>query len=237
MATTKNYNMVQAQKWLNQMYPTETHGVDGDCVSPKCNYEFTPADEAEIARDSGWFTCPKCTLTYNYLDESAGRYNRVGMSPTEMGQIGEKVVENMGTIPLLGPITWTSNEYNAPIDLVAGQYGCEVKSNHSESQARFKMGGGAYGKGTGRGVPMQEKAQYCFDQGLTPALVGVRLNFYTDKADVFVRPGSFTDTWIGASTLQHAATVDFSAINPYKNPQDVPPPSELPDDDDSNIPF
>lgn len=237
LSVAKNYNMVAAQKWLNQLYPTEVHSVGGDCVNPKCDYEFTPQDEAEIAQDSGWFTCPKCNLTYNYLDESERRYNRVGMSPTEMGDIGEKVVEGMGTIPILGSISWASHDRTFPIDLIAGEYGVEVKTNHSEAQPRFKMGGGAYGPNQDK-IPAKVKAEYCFQNGLRPALVGVRLNFYHNTADIFVRPDSFTDTWIGAAALQHAATVDFTALNPYKNPHDVPPPSSLPEDDtDADIPW
>jgi hypothetical protein len=236
VSAAKNFNLINAQKWLNQLYPAEVHSVGGDCVNPKCDYEFTAEDEAEMARDGGWFTCPNCDLTYNYLDEEPGvRYNRVGMSPTEMGNLGEKVVEGMGTIPFLGPITMTSALNNFPIDLIAGEFGVEVKTNHSESQPRFKLGGGAYGINPTGKKPMQEKANYCFQNGLRPALCGVRLNFYTNKADIFVRPDSFTDTWIGATALQHAATVDFTALNPYKNPHDVPPPNELPYDDD--IPF
>lgn len=233
---TKNWNPIQAQKWLNQLYPAEVHNVGGDCVNPKCDYEFTAADESEMARHSGWFTCPVCDLTYNYLDESGGKPSRSGLTPTEMGNIGEQVVVAMGIIPQLGSITWVSEAQHFPIDLIAGRYGVEVKTNHSEAQARFKMGGGAYSN-PDRGQPKNEKIQYCIDNGLLPALVGVRLNFYTDKADVFVRPGSMTDTWIGSAALQHVATRDFSSLNPFKNPADVPPPSELPESDDSDIPF
>jgi hypothetical protein len=238
-ATAINYNLVNAQKVLNGLYPDEVHGLGGDCLNPKCDYVFTPQDEQEMQQNRGWFTCPKCHHTYNLFDlEAMQGTNKVNLSPTAMGQIGEQVVESMGQIPLLGTITWTSNEYTYPIDLIAGEYGVEVKTNHSEAQPRFKMGGGAYGKGTGRSQPMVEKANWCFTQGLTPALVGVRLNFYTDKADIFVRPGSFTDTWIGSGQLQHVATEDFSNLNPYKNPHDVPPPSEMPEDDtDADIPF
>jgi hypothetical protein len=68
----------------------------------------------------------------------------------------------------------------------------------------------------------------------------VRLNFYTDKADIFFREG-LTDTWIGNAQLMHVATVDFTNLNPFKNPSDVPPASELPDDDSTppvdDIPF
>lgn len=232
--TRKNYNLINAQKWLNQMYPAEVHGLGGDCINPKCDYEFTAQDEAVMAQDSGWFTCPQCDQTYNYLDTEV-RHNKVGMTPMEMGNIGEKIVEQMGTIPLLGPITWVSNEYTSPLDMIAGPYGVEIKTNHSEAQPRFKLGGGAYSKYLNKN-PLKEKTEYCFQNGLQPALLGVRLNFYYDTADIFVRLNSFTDTWISNAELEHVATLDFSDLNPYKRPEDVPPPSEMPEDD-SDIPF
>lgn len=237
--TKMNYGLVNAQKFLNTLYPDEVHGLGGDCLNPKCDYVFTPQDEHEMTQNRGWFTCPKCQQTYNIFDNDAlDKTNKVNLTPTAMGQMGETIVQKMGTIPLLGQITWVSEEYNFPIDLIAGEFGVEVKTNHSESQPRFKLGGGAYGSTRGGRQPMNEKADYCFQNGLQPALVGVRLNFYTDKADIFVRPGSFTDTWIGSGALQHVATEDFSSLNPYKNPHDVPPPSELPEDDmDADIPF
>lgn len=228
------YSPLQAQRYLQQLYPSEVHNAGGDCINPKCDYEFNDQDIAEMSQMSGWFTCPNCQWTYNYLDnETNTKSTRTGLTPGEMGAIGESIVAGMGTIPLLGPITWQSTANNYPIDLIAGPYGVEVKTNHSESQPRFKMGGST--NGTGRSGDAASKMQYCEANGLKAALVGVRLNFYNDHADIFVRPDSFTDTWIGAGALTHVGTIDFSAQNPFKNPGDVPPPSELPDDDD--IPF
>lgn len=236
MATTikigNSYTMLRAQHYFNNLHPDEVHGLGGDCINPKCDYIFTPADIDEMERDGGWFTCPQCGMTYNYLAEE--RHNKVGLTPMQMGNIGETVVERLGTIPLLGKITWVSPDYNFPIDMIAGDFGVEVKTNHSEAQPRFKLGGGNNPGGTQ--VTRAGKLKYCETEGLRPALVGARLNFYTDKADIFVRPDSFSDTWIGSAALQHVATVDFTDLNPFKSPEDVPPPNELPEDDD-NIPF
>lgn len=230
MANT--FSPLQAQQFLNQVHPNEIHGVGGDCINPKCDYVFTPQDMAEMEKNSGWFTCPQCGWTYNYFAEE--RHNKVGLTPTQMGNIGETIVEQLGTILLLGAITWISHDHNFPIDMIAGDFGVEVKTNHSEAQARFKLGGG--NNPGGAKVTLASKLKYCQSEGLRPALVGVRLNFYTDKADIFVRPDSFTDTWIGASALTHVDTVDFTDLNPYKHPEDVPPPNELPEDDDA-FPF
>lgn len=231
---SQQYSLLQAQHFMKGLYPDEQHGAGGDCDNPKCDYVFTPQDIAQMEKDGGWFTCPQCDHTYNYLDTEQRR-TRIGLTPTQMGDIGEKVVSGMKTIPTLGPITWTSPDYNFPIDMIAGDFGCEIKTNHSESQPRFKLGGGNNPGGTK--ATLAGKLKYCQSEGLRPALIGVRLNFYTDKADVFVRPDSFTDTWIGNPTLQHVATVDFTSLNPFKHPEDVPSPSELPQDSDSDIPF
>src|SRR6185437_11434433 len=99
-----------------------------------------------------------------------------------MGDIGEKIVENMGTIPELGNISWIAHSYNFPIDMIAGDFGVEIKTNHSESQARFKLGGGNNPEGSA--YTLKAKLQYVQSENLRPALVGVRLNFYTDKADI-----------------------------------------------------
>lgn len=228
---TQASNFSRAQQYLQTVYPNEVHGLGGHCQNPKCDYEFTPADEQLINQDGGWFQCPKCNTTQNVYSET--KTNRVGLSPDEMGKIGENVVTGMGTIPLLGKITWTSSYKNYPIDLIAGEYGVEVKTNHSEAQPRFKLGGGDWRTGQSRTGDAAGKLKFCEQEGLRPALVGVRLNFYTDKADVFVRPDSFTDTWIGSPVLKHVAQLDFTNLNPFKNPEDVP--QNLPDDDD--IPF
>ena len=232
-AATKNYDILRAQKFLREMYPVEEHNVGGDCINPKCDAEFTQADLDEMALASGWHTCPQCQYTYNYLEDQ--RITRSGLTPEQMGQIGETIVERLGTIPLLGEIIWSSPTYNDPLDLIAGEFGVEVKTNHSEAQPRFKLGGG--GRGASRSGTRLEKLQYCEENGLRPALVGVRLNFYTDIADIFVRPDSMTDTWIGNAKMPHVRSVSFEDLNPFKRPEDVPPPAEMPDDDDSDIPF
>jgi len=120
-----------------------------------------------------------------------------------------------------------------PIDFHIGPYGVEVKTNHSESTPRFKLTGGG---SRSRAEAIQTMIAFCSQQKLIPAMIGVRLNFYTDKADIFFRQG-LADTWIGSSSLQHVATVDFTNLNPYKTPSEVPSPQDLPDESDSDIPF
>ena len=223
--------------YLEQLAPGEEHALDPEshCVNPKCDYYFTPQDEEEIEQNKGEFTCPKCGTTYNYLRETptygdwgeweeGGNYptkgrpanpggnTRAGLTLDQMGQIGEKIVLRMGELPGLGSVQAASDSYNFPIDVIVtgqnGRFGCEVKTNHSQAQERFKIGGQC---------ERQQKITYCLENGLKPALIGVRLNFYTDKAYVFFREG-LTDTWIGNSKMRHVATLDFADLNPYRSP-------------------
>lgn len=221
--------------YLKNLNPNEIHNAGGSCINPKCDYQFTPDDKDSIAAFDGVFTCPKCDRTYDYYYASEnGGFTHAGITMRQMGQIGEKIIARMGSIPLVGEITWQSQDYFSPLDFIIGPYGVEVKTNHSEATPRFKLGGA---------FERQQKIKMVQDLELKPGFLGVRLNFYTDKADIFFRP-QFTDTWIGNPEMPHVAKVDFTEFNPYKTPSEVPPGNRLPDDDstpaigdDSDIPF
>jgi hypothetical protein len=224
------------QPYLQTLNPNEIHNAGGHCFNPKCDYVFTPEDEKEIQAMDGWFTCPKCDSTYNVYTQgnrdSPGGFTHSGLTMSEMGQIGETIINRMVNIPGVGTVTWWGQGLQGSLDFVIGVYGVELKTNHSEAQPRFKLGG-AY--------EVAQKKKAAIDAGLTPAMIGVRLNFYTDNADIFFRP-AMIDTWIGNPLLQHIAKVDFTEFNPYKHPEDVPTARSLPDDDstpapDSDIPF
>lgn len=228
-AVPRTRTMLQAQRYMDSMHPGEQHGIPSDCMNPKCDYHFTPEDEQYMEMMGGWFTCPKCGWSFNYLDSSSsspGGYTRAGLSMTEMGDLGESIVIRMGTIPGVGQVLQTFPAIQNPIDAIIGPYGVEIKTNHSESTPRFRMAGGT----------KPSKIQYCQANNLTPAMIGVRLNFYTDKADIFFRIG-FKDTWIGSQNLKLISTQDFSDLNPFPQPGSVPSPQDLPEDDDSDIPF
>lgn len=235
----KNWNQLQAERYLESLRPKEIHNVGGDCINPLCDYPFTFDDIKHMENYSGWFTCPQCGLTYNYMDDRPQK-TKAGITMDEMGTIGEKIIEQMGEIPGIGPITLYNLKTN-PIDAVAGSYGIEIKTNHSEAQPRFKIGGEwVYVPELGRAVtPRKSKEIYCEANGLIPALIGVRLNFYTSIADIFWREG-LTDTWIGNKQLTYLGQQDFKSLNPFPTPGSVPTAAELPEDDSTpvdDIPF
>lgn len=224
------------QPYLQTLNPNEIHNLGGHCLNPKCDYRFTPEDEKEINAFGGHFTCPKCDSSYNVYTAgdklSPGGFTHSGLTMSEMGHIGETIINRMVNIPGVGTVTWWGQGLAGALDFIVGDYGVEVKTNHSEATPRFKMGGA-------REVAQKKKA--AIDAGYIPALIGLRLNFYSDKADIFFRP-AMIDTWIGNPELKHIAKVDFTDFNPFKNPEDVPSPRSLPEDDntpapDSDIPF
>lgn len=218
--------------FLQNIAPDELHELPTNetgttCANPKCRY---PVDFSKT--NDGWYNCPNCGYEANYEPQEnqptflrneddgtkpyslnpGGVTRAVTLTVKDLGDIGEQVVIRMGDLPEIGTITATSETYNNPIDCVVtgqeGSFGCEVKTLHSQSQERFKMGGKE---------ERASKIAYCYTHGLKPALIGVRLNFYTDKAYVFFRE-AMTDSWIGNPSLKHVATVDFSDLNPFKSP-------------------
>jgi len=219
----------QAQNALRALRPAEEiHNIDPDahCVNPKCNHYFTPQDEQEMQEQNGWLTCPQCGYEHNYFEAASRQFGflpggntRAQLTLDEMGSLGEQIVLSMGELPGIGRVMPVGTELRVagatfPIDaLIQGNdgmnYGAEIKTNHSEAQARFKIGGK---------VERAAKINYCYANGLAPALVGVRLNFFDDLADIFFRPG-LTDTWIGNRQMQHVAQVNFAHLNPFKTPE------------------
>ena len=161
-----------------------------------------------------------------------------------MGQIGEEAIKQFaneqGEIPGVGKIIWESPDYQDPIDLVAGQYAIEAKTLHSESYPRFKI---AADPGSGGRRPdviakkHERMAQLSQHLGipLYPAMIGVRLNFYTNRADFFFAP-EYKDRMM--TVMTHLGSWDFSSLNPFKNPEDVAQQA-LPaqGETDADIPF
>jgi len=210
--------------------PNEQHHVDpsAHCTNPKCGYHFAQSEMQEIEQNGGEFTCPHCGYTDNYLDDSKshiqdpdgsgkpvlnpGGRTRSGLTLSQMGDIGEQVVLGLGELPGIGAVEPASNQNTFPIDAIIrserGNFGVEIKTNHSQAQERFKIGGKD---------ERAAKIAYCMANGLKPALIGVRLNFFTDKAYVFFREG-LTDTWIGNKQMITVGTYDFSHLNPFKTP-------------------
>ena len=246
MPTPYQRSVQNSQNFLNWMRPEELHNAidtgQVKCPNPKCPYVLNDQDYQYIQQDHGWFVCPNCHMSFLMEEdprEGPGGYTRAqGISMTQMGQIGEQIVLQLGQIPTMGKVIkyYGNDVYNNPLDFQIGPYGVEVKTIHSEATPRFKLTGG--GPNRNRSEAIAAMNQFCQEYNLKPGMVGVRLNFYTDEADIFAREG-FADTFVGSANMPHVGTVNFKSLNPYRDPSQVPPPSEMPNDEDpdQDIPF
>jgi len=228
-----DYPLGLGPKWeeLKQnLWPNEDQGVDSDCPNPHCDYMLTDQDMYDAEEFGGHFTCPNCRWTYDlspYMYQEVRQQTRAGMTPKEMGQLGESVVrdfadENNG-IPGLGELRWEAPDYNDPIDAVVGDFAIEIKSLHSESYPRFKIAADPT-TGGNRSDVIKQKIDRMNELGmhlgsqLAPGVLGVRLNFFTSRADFFFSSG-FKDARMTA--MEHLGTSDFSKLNPFKKPEEV----------------
>jgi hypothetical protein len=242
-------NPILGPKWnqlVNTLWPNESHGAQSDCPNPYCDYNLTREDINDAEYAGGAFQCPQCGWQYDLSPQLYGETRdrtRSGMSLAEMGQLGEEVVKQFadenGQIPGIGPIRWESPDYQDPIDLVAGNYALEVKSLHSESYPRFKIAADP-SSGKNRSATIQGKmermAQLSQHLGipLQPAMLGVRLNFYTNRADFFFAP-EYRDRMM--TNMTHVGSTDFSKLNPFQNPEDVNQQALPAQGETSDIPF
>jgi len=242
---------VTGPKWerlKQELWPGEFHGIDSDCPNPYCDYNLTPEDIQDAEYANGKFTCPQCRWSWNLMSdpEDTRDRTRTGMTLGEMGKLGEDVVKQyakeMQGIPEIGQLIWESPVYNDPIDLVAGDYAIEVKSLHSEVFPRFKIAADP-GSGMKRADVIRKKIQRMAElsnhlgKQLYPGMIGVRLNFYTARADFFFAP-EYKDRLMTA--MQHVGFTDFSKLNPFKRPEDVQKmslPAQGETSDYSDIPF
>jgi len=221
----------------------ETHGLYGDCANPYCDYNMDEDDWRDVQMGEGRWQCPNCR--WDQLVPDGDPYGMLGLKPTRsgldtasMGSLGEEVAQAAardGALSPLGPLRWVSPDYNDPIDMVMGNNALEVKTLHSESFPRFKIAPSSVNRpGKNRAGTIAAKVQRARELGealghpLVEGLLGVRLNFYTGRADFFYAP-EYRDRMMTA--MEHLADYDFSKQNPFRDhvPGELPQQGETPD--------
>lgn len=228
--------------------PNENHGISSDCPNPYCDYMMTDDDWNAIEFSRGYFDCPKCGWR-SYMPEAMGestrQRTRSGMSLSDMGSLGEEIVfDHLQKQPFtIGQLVWKSPTYNDPIDAVIGQFAAEIKSLHSEAFPRVKIAADPSFKNRGDTIRAKEQRvrelQAQLGTPLEGSMLAVRINFFNNRADFFHAVG-FKDRLLTA--MEHIATTDFTHLNPFSNPADVPAVAEMEEQgwtvsEDDGIPF
>ena len=227
------------------------------CHNQLCDWWISPLAAQQVAETGGQYTCPRCNLRYDlntvvgaYLSENPtafapGGTTIAGIVPSEQGQIGEDLVEKLGSIPGYGPITWWHPGGAAspsPLDGACSgpggtTWGIEVKAvNWDAKNLRFLPGGPKY---------KAMKNAHAEREGWAGILgILVMLNYRNGKADMYLReyalgenpavggiatsPGSgWKMTGIGAFRHDAPGVVKFLAEVPFENPL-VDPKSPTP---------
>lgn len=150
-----------------------------------------------------------------------GGTTRIGLSLQEQAQIGEDVIEHLGSLPGYGPIVWWHQggaTAPSPLDGATKEWGIEVKTiGYDATHHRFIPGS--------RNEKAQKNAQ-AKEMGLKGILgILVLLNYRTSEADVYVKPMTLEPwqnvqgkTFTGVSAFRSGAGEHLLERVPFRNP-------------------
>lgn len=127
------------------------------CHNGSCDFWISPEAQTSVEKSGGYYSCPRCLKSYNMMYElpwshpDAGdnydptRTSPSGLTVTEVGDIGEKLVEGLKQLPGYGPITWWHSggvTGASPLDGATKDWGIEVKTILADAlHHRFIAGG------------------------------------------------------------------------------------------------
>jgi hypothetical protein len=133
-----------------------------------------------------------------------GGTTRIGLSLQEQAQIGEDLVEHLGSLPGYGPIVWWHQggaTETSPLDGATKEWGIEVKTiGYDATHHRFIPG---------RPSEKDAKNKQAEEMRLKGVLgVLVLLNYRTSEADVYVKEMPITP-WNNASGREFRGVASF----------------------------
>lgn len=231
------------------------------CANGKCNFHIKPEAQQSVLQhpDQGYYTCPQCKFSADLLaDEmpwhggdqdyiqtfAAGGNTRIGLTMAEQAQIGEDLVERLGTIPGYGPIVWWHSGTaitSSPLDGATHDWGIEVKTiGFDATHHRFVPG---------RPAEREAKNRQAAEMGLKGVLgILVMLNYRTSMATIYAKEmplGPWTNSrgqsFAGVAAFRTNAAEQLLEQVPFKNPFMDPhhpgpeaPAAKAPEDD---LPF
>lgn len=211
------------------------------CRNQLCNYHISPdVTESAYQADKGSYTCPHCGLDQDLLKSPGqpGGSTNSGLRMDQQAQIGEDLVQKMGTIPGYGNVIWWHKggaATNSPFDGAVPNWLVEVKTVNWNTQRRRGIINTRDRGSKLRAVqnPDLWRAQMgdpeldaAFHQlGHIQGVLGilVLLDFEKGTADIFARPMPHDPTH------QHGGIINFSQAGATQIGFDVPFESGLPD--------
>lgn len=218
-------------------------GPNGTKVNIPCPFWLSP-ETVEMVKEKmgGYYTCPICARSYDLMHDmewhgvpeeytqnqpqfSAGGGTRIGILMTEQAQIGEDLVEHMGTLGEYGPITWWhpgGANANSPLDGATKDWGIEVKTiGYDAMHHRFVPG---------RTKEKEDKNKMAAEMGKKGVLgVLVMLDYRRSVADIYVKemplqtyatntPGRQSLTGVGAFRSSAPGAMHLIKEVPFNNP-------------------
>lgn len=207
-----------------------------------CGYWISPTVKAKVEQGNGYFTCPRCKLSFDLLDGlpwhgpvdgdeqfaqefKSGGGTRIGIPMQDQAQIAENLIAKMGEIPGYGPITWWhpgGAVSQSPLDGAVKEWGLEIKAIGYDSTHHRFIPGDRHEK--------NDKNRQAQEMGLKGVLgVLVMLDYRRDLADIYVKemplepwefvPGRFTQ---GVSTFRKDSAQKLVAEVPFESPYKDP---------------
>lgn len=212
------------------------------CYTPTCDFWISPDSQYAIENSGGgYYTCPRCQRSYNLIYElpwavpGSEEYQQFdtytgsgtgpsGLSASEVGQIGEDIVEQLGEIPGYGPLTWWHEGGAAapsPVDGATQEWAIEVKTVLYDAMHHRFIAGGNRGTRNERA----DKNQAAEEMGKLGILgVLVILDMRRSVADIYVKEMPLAGwnvrgkTFYGIGNFRSHAGTHLVKEVPFKNP-------------------
>lgn len=184
-------------------HPQEIENLDAagymPCRNPRCDFHISPEAQQDIPMH-GEYDCPRCQSRYypygtvpfardqetalgTPVPKTKRKMNGIthsGLSLTEIGQLGEDLIQEQGQLPGYGPFTWWSPVYHSPLDGAVEDWGIEVKAIDKQGKHQKFVAGKPFYR--------EQKNKMAATMGKKGVLsVLVVLDFVRSVADVYVR--------------------------------------------------
>lgn len=230
-------------------------GDQGQPINVPCPFWISPEGQTHITNQmGGYFTCPICQRSYDLMHDlpwhgvepseaesnqredqqahnwTAGGGTRVGLKMAEQAQIGENLVEHLGSLGQYGPITWWHSggaTANSPLDGATQDWGVEVKTLGYDTMHHRFVPGGVRKNGDGttydERAEKNEQAESMGKKGVLGVLV--LLDYRRSIADIYVkemplgpRQTDSGQTIQGVTTFRSSSGEKLVAEVPFSNP-------------------